>query len=79
MNVDQLDRALISGPHGNGFPHGFTTILNQDRDEFEMAMDFGIHRLAEGEVIKETHHQESTWVLLSGKACLEFSGRTELV
>ena len=77
MNKEQLDRALVSGPRQ--FSHGFTSIVNPEKDEFSMEMDFGIHCLQEGEVIDECHPQESTWVLLQGKARLEFVGRCEEV
>jgi len=35
--------------------------------------------MSAGDVIEETHALETTWVLMTGKAQLEFSGRTEEV
>ncbi|MFH1724950.1 MAG: 5-deoxy-glucuronate isomerase [Elusimicrobiota bacterium] len=63
----------------NGFPPGYTPVTKEGEVEFDMGVDFGIHRQARGSTLEERHPRESAWVLLDGKAELEFAGKIELV
>ncbi len=40
-----------------------------------LEIDFGLRRMAAGEVLSETHPSESVWVLLRGAVEVEFSGQ----
>lgn len=62
-----------------GFPKGYTPITKEGEAGFDTGIDFGIHMLAAGQVFTERHTKEAVWVLLDGKAELEFDGKTETV
>ncbi len=79
--------ALHRGPR-TGFLSGHTPIASEGRNSRAKAgtpfMDFGIVRLDARAALSESHHKESAWILLKGKAELEFAsqrarvGRTSL-
>jgi len=62
-----------------GFPEGFTQVTREGEAELDTGIDFGIYRLAKGDTVREAHPKESAWLLLGGKAELEFQGQRAVV
>ena len=62
-----------------GFPQGYTPITREGGSGADMGLDFGIYRQARGQTVEERHAKEAVWVLLRGKAELDFSGKKEEV
>lgn len=60
---------LLPGP-AEGYPDGHTAITREGEAGAEV--DFGIWRMPAGAVVEESHRKESAWVLLSGRADLEW-------
>jgi 5-deoxy-glucuronate isomerase len=76
------DRALIPLPC-SAASSGYAAVTGEGAAGPEIVpgleMDFGLRRMAAGEVVSETHASESVWVLLRGAVEAEFSGqRAEL-
>lgn len=70
---------MLVSAHRKGFPEGYAPILKDGEGPFAMGIDFGIHKQAEGGAIDERTHQETVWVLMGGKAVVEFPGKKETV
>jgi 5-deoxy-glucuronate isomerase len=62
-----MKSGLISS-HREGFEKGFTPVTA----ECDAGADFGIQVLSEGERLEETFTKESAWVLMGGKARIEW-------
>jgi 5-deoxy-glucuronate isomerase len=54
--------------HREGFPQGFTLITA----ESAAGADFGLHILGEGETLTQTFEKEEAWLLLEGKARIDW-------
>jgi 5-deoxy-glucuronate isomerase len=69
--------ALFRGPPAE-FPHGYTGITRaadaSDARGPATGLEFGIQRLKPGEHLRETSPFETVWVLLRGRAEIEFDG-----
>jgi len=62
-----------------GFPHGYSAVTREEAARPGEGFDFGIYKIPEGRPVVERHPKESVWLLLNGRAELEFSGKKELV
>lgn len=62
-----------------GFPEGYSAVTREGEPELDVGMDFGIYVLSEGKTIEERHSKESVWVLMGGKARIEFAEKKEIV
>ncbi|HVU15430.1 MAG TPA: 5-deoxy-glucuronate isomerase [Candidatus Didemnitutus sp.] len=64
---------------GSEFAPGYTVIAREGEASpiygYDTGMDFGIQCCSPGEIVVETHPKESVWVLLRGRAEIEFVGR----
>jgi 5-deoxy-glucuronate isomerase len=65
----------VSGPH-RGFALGTTWLTRESESSSVARMDFGVCRLRKGATQALASAKESLWVLLQGRARLEFSGRS---
>lgn len=72
--------SILPGPSA-GFPPGYstTTQAQQAVTAAQPEMDFGMRRMAAGEIVAATHASETARVLLHGEAEMEFAGRREAV
>src|SRR5262245_26460958 len=63
----------------SGFPPGFTWITDAGvafpPTVPDLKIDFGLFKPRHGEEFAETHASESVWVLMRGRAEVEFAGR----
>jgi 5-deoxy-glucuronate isomerase len=62
-----------------GFGSGYTPITREGETELDAGIDFGIHKLAKGQVVSETHAKETAWLLMNGAAELEWDGGKAVV
>lgn len=69
---------LIASFRG-GFKDGLTSITTEGGPGLDVGIDFGIHRMAAGRELKESHPKETVWVLLKGRAELSFAGSLKTV
>ena len=74
--------SILPGPSA-GFPPGYSTTKQAQQAVTATAaqpeMDFGMRRMAAGEIVAATHASETARVLLHGEAEMEFAGRREAV
>lgn len=64
---------------GKGFPEGYTAITRAGEPGLDMGFDFGICKIPPGRPLAERHPKESVWILLQGKAEIEWAGKKALV
>lgn len=62
----------IKGP--KEFPYGYNAITTMDNKEQNSLMDFGILRMKEGDVFENSDCLERAYLLVSGKAKLQYDG-----
>ena len=70
--------ALISRADGI-FPSGFTSITQKGEPLLDTGMDFGVYVQTPTDQIEEAHPDETAWLLMHGKAQIEWSGKRETV
>lgn len=58
----------------SGFGPGYTAVTREGEAGLDTGIDFGIHKLAAGEVIEEAHAKEAAWLLMHGEAELSWDG-----
>jgi 5-deoxy-glucuronate isomerase len=71
--VTQAGSALITR-HRGGFPPGLTWVMREGEAELDTGIDFGIHRMARGEIVDAPVDKEVAWILFAGEARVELEG-----
>jgi len=71
-----MEERLRSGL--DGFPFGYTALAEENgKQHADMLMDFGILRLAAGQMHEECRDQECAYLLVSGKVAMSWEGKTQ--
>lgn len=59
-----------------GFPLGYTVITQENGDDPNVLMDFGIQRMQKGDRLNEMNAKETAFILMSGRAEVKFFERS---
>jgi len=71
------DPCVLRAP-GRAFPRGYTALARESRKVgpagFLDLMDFGVHQMASGEVLRVKSPKENAWILMGGSAVVRLEG-----